>query len=134
MYASAAWSVSSRVADLRYEASLSEPVLHLGEHGNARLSMEILDATLRIGRLERKRDGSGARCEGAGVDVDPTRPLRVDVDLDFTIEDDALRIVPRNVEITDLEERLLLVGPTRCTNSLFPTWFLWWIGKPFKPG
>ena len=28
-------------------------------------------------------------------------------------------------------ERVLLVGPTRCTNSFFPTWFLWWIGKPF---
>jgi len=123
--------VSSRVGDLRYRVNLSEPVFQLGGDGTARLSLDILEASLRIGRLERRTDGSGARCEGAGLDVDPAHPLRVELAMDFAIEEGALRILPRNVEITDLADRLLLVGPTRCTNSLLPTWFLWWIGKPF---
>lgn len=123
--------VSSRVGDLRYRASLSDPVLRLGEDRTARLSLEVLDASLRIGRLERRSGGTGARCEGAGVDVHPARPLRVDLALDFAIEDRGLRIVPRRVEIPEVGERLLLVGPTRCSNSLFPAWLLWWVGKPF---
>ncbi len=123
--------VSSRVTDLRYQANLSDPVLRLLEDGSARLSLQVLDANLRIGRLGRKPDGSGARCEEAGLDVDPAQPLQVDLALDLAIEDRALRLIPKSVEIADLENRLLLVGPTRCTNSLFPTWFLWWVGKPF---
>ena len=123
--------VSSRVGDLRYSANLSEPVLRLGEDRTARLSLDVLDATLRIGRLQRRSGGEGARCEGAGVDVAPDHPLRVDLALDFAIENGALRIIPRSVEIPEVADRLLLVGPTRCTNSLFPTWFLWWVGKPF---
>lgn len=123
--------VSSRVGGLRYQASLSDPVLRLGEDGTVRLSLDILDANLRIGRLDRKHDGSGARCEGAGVDVDPSQPLRIDLALDFAIENRALRLIPRSVAIADVRDRLLLVGPTRCTNSFLPTWFLWWVGKPF---
>ena len=123
--------VSSRVSDLRYQANLSDPVLRLEDDGTARLSMQVLDASLRIGRLGRRPDGSGARCEEAGLDVDPGHPLQVDLALDFTLQDRALRLIPRSVEIADLEDRLLLVSPTRCTNSLLPTWFLWWVGKPF---
>ena len=123
--------VSARVADLRYRAALSEPVLRLGEDGTAHLSMEILEANLRIGQLDRSVDGSGARCEGAGIDVDPTLPLRVNLALGLAVENGALRLHPTSVEIADLQDRLLLVSPTRCTNSFFPAWFLWWVGKPF---
>jgi hypothetical protein len=123
--------VSSRVADLRYQANLSDPVLRLYDDRTARLSLQVLDANLRIGRLDRRPDGSGARCEEAGLDVDPAQPLQVDLAVDLAIEDRALRLIPRSVEIAHLEDRLLLVGPTRCTNSLFPAWFLWWVGKPF---
>jgi hypothetical protein len=123
--------VSSSVGDLRYRASLSDPVLKLGRDRSATLSLDVLDARLRIGSLQRRIGGTPARCEGVGVDVDPGRPLRVDLALDLAVEDRALRIHPREVAIPEIEERLQLVAPTRCSHRVLPAWFLWWLGKPF---
>jgi hypothetical protein len=123
--------VSSSVADLRYHANFSDPVIRLGKDGTARLSLDILDASLRIGRLERKIGGREARCEDAGFDVDPGSPLGVDLDLDLTIANGALRVVPRSVDIPEAEERIRLVEPARCRNTPLPRWFLWWLGKSY---
>jgi hypothetical protein len=123
--------VSSSVAGLRYHALFSDPVLRLGKDGTARLSLDIIDGSLRIGRLERSIGGVKARCEEAGLDVDPGRPLAVEVALDLTIENFALRVIPRSVEIPEAGERLRLVEPARCKNTLFPRWFLWGLGEPY---
>ena len=123
--------VSSSVADLRYQAHFSDPVIRLGRDGNARLSLDILDASLRIGRLEKKIGGRLAQCEEAGVDVDAASPLAVDVAFDLAIENGAFRVHPKSVEIPEAGERLRLVEPARCRNSPFPRWLLWWLGKPY---
>jgi len=123
--------VSSSVADLRYSARFSDPVIRLGTDGTARLSLDILDASLRIGRLERKIGGRQARCEDAGVDVDAGSPLAVDMALGLTIENGALRVIPTSVLIPEAAERLRLVEPARCKNTPLPRWFLWWVGKSY---
>ena len=123
--------VSSSVADLRYRASLTDPVVRLGDDGTAHLSLSILDANVRIGRLERRVGPREATCEEAGIDVDPQHPLDVGLALDLGIENGGLKIRPTSVEIPEAEERLQLVKPARCTNALLPRWFLWWVGKPF---
>jgi hypothetical protein len=123
--------VSSSVADLRYRALFSDPVVRLGKDGTARLSLDIMDASLRIGRLERNIGGVQARCEEAGLEVDPGHPLAVEVALDLTIENGALRVIPRSVEIPQAAERLRLVEPARCKNTLLPRWFLWGLGEPY---
>jgi hypothetical protein len=123
--------VSSSVADLRYSALFSDPVIRLGTDGTARLSLDIQDASLRIGRLERKIGGMQVQCEEAGLDVDPGHPLAVELALDLTVDNGALRLVPTGVEISDVEDRLRLVKPTRCSHTILPRWFLWWVGKPF---
>jgi hypothetical protein len=123
--------VSSSVSGLRYNALFSDPSIRLGKDGTAKLSLDILDASLRIGRLERTIAGVQAQCEDAGLDVDPSRPLELDVALDLKIENGALRVVPRNVDIPDANERLRLVEPAQCKNTLFPKWFLWGLGEPY---
>jgi hypothetical protein len=123
--------VSSSIADLRYHALFSDPVIRLGRDGTARLSFDIMDASLRIGRLERKIGGLDARCEEAGLDVEPGRPLAIDVALGLATENGALRVTPRSVEIPEAGERLRLVEPARCRNTLLPRWLLWWLGKPY---
>ena len=123
--------VSPSVSGLRYSARFSDPVVRLGKDGTARLSLDIMDASLRIGRLERNIGGVQARCEDAGLDVDPARPLAVEVALDLAIENGALRINPRSVEIPEAAERLRLVEPSRCKNTLLPQWFLWGLGEPY---
>jgi len=123
--------VSSSVADLRYHARFSDPVVRLGRDGSARLSLDILDASLRIGRLERKIAGRQARCEDAGLDVDPGSPLAVDLMVDLTIANGALRVTPTKVEIPDVGERLRLVEPSRCRNTPLPRWAVWWLGKSY---
>jgi hypothetical protein len=123
--------VSSSVAGLRYRALFSDPVIRLGKDGTARLSMDIMNASLRIGRLERDIGGVQAQCEGAGLDVDPGRPLAVEMALDLTIENGALRVFPKSVEIPEAGERLRLVEPARCKNTLLPRWFLWGLGAPY---
>ncbi len=123
--------VSSSVADLRYHALFSDPVVRLGRDGSARVSLDILDATLRIGRLEAKIGGRQARCEEAGLDVDPGSPLSVDLLLDLAITNGALRVNPTSVEIPDVGDRLRLVEPARCRNTPLPRWLLWWVGKSY---
>ena len=123
--------VSSSVADLRYQANLSDPVIRLGKDGTARLSLDVLDASLRIGRLEGKIGGRQASCEEAGVDVDAGNPLAVDLELDLTVVNGAFRVIPKSVTIPDAGERLRLVEPARCRNTPLPRWFLWWLGKPY---
>jgi hypothetical protein len=123
--------ISPNVAGLRYRALFSDPVIRLGRDGTARLSLDIKDASLRIGRLERTIGGVQARCEDAGLEVDPQRPLSVEVALDLTIENFALRVFPRSVEIPEAGERLRLVEPARCKNTLLPRWFLWGLGEPY---
>jgi len=123
--------VSSSVAGLRYRAMFSDPLIRLGKDGTARLSLEIVDASLRIGRLERNVGGVRARCEEAGLEVDPGRPLGVEVALDLTIQNFALRVIPKSVEIPEAGERLRLVEPARCKNTLFPRWFLWGLGETY---
>jgi hypothetical protein len=116
---------------LRYHALFSEPVIRLGKDGTARLSLDIQDASLRIGRLERSIAGVQARCEDAGLEVDPGRPLAVAVALDLRIENGALRVIPTSVEIPKAGEHLRLVEPARCKNTLLPQWFLWGLGEPY---
>ena len=123
--------VSSSVADLRYHARISDPVIRLGENGTARLSLDVLDASLRIGRLEKKIGGRQARCEEAGVDVDPESPLAVDLAFDLSVANGSLRVAPTSVEIPEVGDRIRLVEPARCKNAPFPRWFLWWLGKPY---
>lgn len=123
--------VSSSVGDLRYSALFSDPVIRLRTDGSALVSLEIKDASLRIGRLERKIGGMQARCEGAGLDIDPGHPLAVELAVNLTIENGVLRLVPTSVDITDVEDRLRLVQPARCSHTILPRWFLWWVGKPY---
>jgi len=123
--------VSASVSGLRYHALFSDPVIRLGKDGTARLSLDIKDAKLRIGRLERSIAGVQARCEDAGLDVDPARPLAVDVALELRIENGALRVIPKSVEIPEAGERLRLVEPARCMNTLLPRWFIWGLGEPY---
>lgn len=123
--------VSPSVAGLRYRALFSDPVIRLGKDGTARVLLNIMDASLRIGRLERNIAGVQARCEDAGLEVDPGRPLSVEVALDLTIENFALRVIPKRVEIPEAGERLRLVEPARCENTLLPRWFLWGLGEPY---
>src|SRR5262245_28798624 len=123
--------VSSSVADLRYSALFSDPVVRLGTDGTARLSLDIKDASLRIGRLERKIGGMQAHCEDAGFDIDPSDPLAVEMAVDLTVENGALRLIPTSVEIPDVRDRLRLVEPTHCSHTILPRWMLWWIGKPY---
>jgi hypothetical protein len=123
--------VSSSVADLRYHALFSDPVVRLGRDGSAHVSLDILDASLRIGRLERKIAGRQARCENAGFDVDPENPLAVDLLLGLSVTDGALRLNPTSVEIPEAEKRLRLVEPERCRNAPLPRWLLWSLGKSY---
>lgn len=123
--------VSASVGDLTYEARLSEPLLQLGEAGKARLTFDVREASLRIGRLERKIGGRWASCENASVHVDPSRPLEVMLALEFRIAEGGLRIVPDSVSVPDAENRLTLMKPSRCTNAPLPRWLLWWFGKPY---
>jgi hypothetical protein len=123
--------VNSSVSDLRYHALFSDPVVRLGTDGSAHVSLDILDASLRIGRLERKIAGRQARCEEAGLDVDPQSPLAVDLLLGLSVSNGALRVNPTSVEIPDADKRLLLVEPERCKNTPLPRWLLWSLGKSY---
>src|SRR5262245_8582873 len=123
--------VSSSVADLRYRALLSDPVVRLGTDRTARLSLDIKDGALRIGLLERRIGGMQAHCEEACLDIDPGSPLALELAVDLTIENGALRLVPTSVEIPDVQDRLRLVKPMRCSHTILPRWMLWWIGKPY---
>ena len=123
--------VSAAVSELTYEARLSDPLVTLGERGAASLTFDIRSASLQIGRLERKIAGRAASCENASLTVDPSRPLRVTVALEFRVEDGDLRVVPASVSVPDAESRMSLMKPSHCTNAPLPRWLLWWLGKPY---
>lgn len=117
-------------SDLRYRANLSEPVLRLEDGGRARLSFEILEAELQIGRLEHRLLRSQAYCENAGLALDPENPVDVELALRFAIEQGGLRIVPEAVRLSDSSQDMRLLKPTRCGHALLPGWLLWRLGKP----
>jgi len=122
--------VSKGVFDLSYEAELSVPELTLDDDGVVSLNLTIEQADVRIGRLERRIGKRTARCENAGIAVDPERPLELSFDLRFSIDDGGLRVIPESVRLDDPRTDFRLVKPTRCENALLPRWLLWWIGKP----
>jgi hypothetical protein len=122
--------VSRSVADLHYQADLSEPVLQLGAGGLALLSFDVLEADLTIGSIERKVIGRRARCENAGAVIDADHPLDVTVALNVGIIDGALRVDADSVTMADPRKHIRLVKPTVCRNLLLPKWFVWWLGKP----
>ena len=121
--------VSSTMSGLHYAARFSEPVVDLGPDGAARLSFELEQADLRVDRVEGKLIGTAVRCEGIGARLEPDRALGVALDLKLVIEDGDVRIVPQDAAVTDAARAFRLTKPT-CHSSLFPTFLLWWVGKP----
>jgi hypothetical protein len=122
--------VSKGLYDLRYDAELSRPELALGEGGRLSVRLAVRSADVRIGRIERRIGKRTARCENAGVRVDPERPLELAFDVRFDIGPDGLQLLPEAVSMDDARTDLRLVKPTRCENAILPRWLLWWIGKP----
>jgi hypothetical protein len=120
--------LSRGVSDLCYRAGLSEPVVTLHRDGLLRLELEVLDAELTIGSLERKLLMRHTRCENAGVTVDPGRPVGIRLALRLAIDDHDLRVIPEEVTLVD-PGALRLRKPTRCRNNPLPEFLLWWIGK-----
>ena len=119
---------SRGVRDLRYEASFSEPVLELDAEGGVRVDLDLLYAELRIGRLEHKFMRRMASCDGAGVNVNPDRPVEVALHMRFEVDDHDLHIVPESVTVGN-SKGFRLVKPTSCRNTWLPKWLVWWIGK-----
>jgi hypothetical protein len=87
-----------------------------------------LEAELRIGRFERKFMRKMASCDGAGLDVNPDRPVEVALHMNFEVDDHDLRIVPLSVKIEN-KKGFRLVKPTKCRNTWLPKWLVWRIGK-----
>jgi hypothetical protein len=123
--------VSRGVYDLHYSADLSEPVLTLGENGQAWIRMGILEADLRIGRIERKIGSRMARCENTGLEVERERPVDITLALNLVVDDHDLHIVPEHVELSKPKKSFRLIKPERCQNTVLPKWLLWWVGKPY---
>jgi hypothetical protein len=121
-------NVSSGVSDLNYHAEFSEPVLRLGADGRASIDLDILEADVRIGRVERRFLGRTATCENTGVRVDPSRPVDVTLDLRFAIEGRDLRILPEELRL-EHTDGVLLSKPTRCRKTFLPKWLVWRLGK-----
>ncbi len=120
--------LSRGIRDLRYAARFSEPVLALDTEGGMTVDLDLLEAELRIGRLEHKFMRRMASCDGAGINVDPERPLEVALRMRFEINDHDLHIVPESVTIENTKG-IRLVKPTSCRNTWLPKWLVWWIGK-----
>ncbi len=116
------------VQDLRYEATFSEPVLEFDTEGNLRIDLDLLEAELRIGRFERKFMRKMASCDGAGLNVNPDRPVEVALHMSFEVDEHDLRIVPLSVKIGN-KKGFRLVKPTKCRNTWLPKWLVWQIGK-----
>src|SRR5262245_59130421 len=72
--------VGRGVSDLSYDAELSEPLLTLGDDGSARLDLDILDAQLSVGRIERKVLARRMSCENTRLTVEPEHPADVRLD------------------------------------------------------
>ena len=121
--------VSRGVHGLSYEVRLSEPVLALGRNGTAALTFDILEADVTIARIERKILGQRARCEGAGLFIEPGHPLALALDLGFVVEEGDVRVVPIEARSPGAREAIHLVKPERCRNTVLPKWLLWGLGK-----
>jgi hypothetical protein len=120
--------LSRGLSDFRYRADFSEPVLRLGEDGQAQLDLEILQAELTIGSIERKLLKRRMHCRNAGVTLDEEHPVDVTLDLHFAIEQDDLQIVPEQVTLAGTKG-FRLHKPERCNNNPLPEFLMWWIGK-----
>ena len=119
---------SRGVRDLRYAASFSDPVVDFDDDGGLRIDLSLLEADLRIGRFEHKFRRKTASCDGAGVYVNPDRPVELAVRMDFEVEDHDLQIVPSSVTVDD-PKGFRLLKPTKCRNTWLPKWLIWQIGK-----
>ncbi len=122
-------SVSRGIHDLRYRAELSEPRVTLDEQEGASLALRIREAAVRVGRLERPMGRRSVACEGAGLVVEPDRPVDLRLALKLAIRNGELRILPERAWVSDPVERFRLVKPSACRNTLLPRWLLWWLGK-----
>jgi len=119
---------SRGVQDLRYEAVFSEPILELDTDGRLRVDFDLLQADLRIGRFERRFMRKMASCDGAGIHVNPDRPVEVALHMSLEVDDNALHIVPSSVTVED-SKSFQLVKPTKCRNTWLPKWLVWQVGK-----
>ena len=120
---------SRGISDLEYRADVSEPELELGDDGTFRLSLEVLEGWLRIGRIERELLSRRTFCENLGVRVDPDRPVDIALQFRLLVEDGELQIIPQELQLSNAARNFELVKPSRCGNSFLPTWLLWWLGK-----
>jgi hypothetical protein len=120
--------LSRGISDFRYEAGISDPVLTLGDDGRAKLDLDILEAELSFGSIERKVLARRMRCENAGITVRPQNPVDVTLDLRFAIEDHDLHLVPEEVTLANTNG-FRLRKPTRCRNNPLPEFLMWWLGK-----
>lgn len=122
-------TLSRGIHDLRYRAELSEPRLVLRDEGGASLQLRVREASVRVGRLERRIGRRLVSCEDAGVEVEPDRPLDFGLLLRLAVRDGALEIVPEHAWVSDPKHRFHLVRPSSCRNTFLPRWLLWWLGK-----
>ncbi|MCP3981491.1 MAG: hypothetical protein GY716_19505 [bacterium] len=122
--------MSRGVRDVTYRAEISDPVLSLAADGRIALNVDVLDADVRVGEIERRIIGRKTRCMGTGLRVDPDEPLHVRLDLRLAVEGGALRVVAEDVELSEPRKRLKLTKPVECRNKVLPKWMMWWIGKP----
>ena len=119
---------SRGVQDLRYAATFSEPNLELDTDGRLRVDLDLLQANVRIGRFERRFMRRMASCDGAGVNVDPDRPVEVAIHMSLAVDHNDLQIVPSSVTLGD-PKNFRLVRPTKCRNTWLPKWLVWRLGK-----
>ena len=123
--------ISRGVSDVHYSVDLSVPVLELEEQGRMSLRLDVLQADVKIGRIERRIGKRLAHCEGAGIVVAPDRPLALNASFRFELTDGALNVVPEALSLDNARKDLRLRKPVSCHNAILPRWLLWWIGKPY---
>lgn len=122
---------SSRgMTGVRYHAALGAPQLTLGDEGRAHLDIDLHHADFRVAALERRLAGARLRCEDFGVRLSPDEPLKIGVDLRFTVEDGGVWLTTEDVT-ADLDRRdLAFDRPARCRHAFIPGWLLWRLGRP----
>jgi hypothetical protein len=118
---------SKGISGLHYHASLTEPVLTLGDSGRGKLSVGIEDGGIEIGRIERQMGNRTAYCEDLGAVV--KRPIDVDLEFALRVESGDLHVVPESLVLSKPKASFKLIKPARCENMPLPTWLAWWIGK-----
>lgn len=113
---------------VHYQVDLSSLLLKLEDGGRMSLSLEIEQADLQVERWERKLAGRTAYCENAGLTIDAAHPVSITADVNLSIADGDLEIVPRQISVSDAEN-IHLVRPSHCAKAPLPTWLLWKLGK-----